>query len=513
MHIAQIFLYACLAMIMGAGLASLIQISSILFWLAAAFAAVLLILGARTKKHLIAVAALLLAIFILGFLRFEFAWRASQANRLIELNGKSANIAGMVVNDPVFTESNQQIIIKPDGINGKILVIARAYPEYRYGDRIELNARLETPQNISGFDYRNYLAKDGIYSTVRYPEIKLVSGNNGNLIYSGLLWVKHKLKEGISQSLSAPHNSLLIAILLGDQSGLGGCPSFAKASEGKSANGETEPGCMKLKEKLNISGLRHLAAVSGTHITIMAGIIGPFLIWLGLWRQKALWLTLIFIWAFIAMIGLPASAVRAGIMGGLMILAQIVGRPSDILRLVIIAVALMVWQNPLALRFDVGFQLSFLAVLGMVFFAKPIESGLFFIPKRPNFLREALAITLAAQIFTLPILIYNFGYVSLYAPFTNLLVEPVVPFITIYGFVLAIAGAISFGLGWLLFFPMWLALSYLLAIADFFSNLPYATGVIKIDFIWLVVSYAGLGIIAWRVNEKSKLGFLDPRGQ
>ncbi|MFA6376922.1 MAG: ComEC/Rec2 family competence protein, partial [Candidatus Paceibacterota bacterium] len=113
---------------------------------------------------------------------------------------------------------------------------------------------------------------------------------------------------------------------------------------------------------------------------------------------------------------------------------------------------------------------------------------------------------------TLPILIYNFGYVSLYAPIANLLVEPVVPFVTIYGFILAIAGAISFTLGWLLFFPIWLALSFLLRVAEFFSGLPGAAINFKVGFIWLAISYIVLAAIVWKIKQKEKLDFLNPRG-
>ena len=123
------------------------------------------------------------------------------------------------------------------------------------------------------------MAKDGIYSMARFPEIKLISPNNGNPVMAGLFWAKHRLKEGIGRSLPAPQNSLLIAILLGDQSGLSSCSAKEL---------EADPDCAKLKEKLNIAGLRHLAAVSGTHITIMAAIIVPLLVALGWWRQKAL---------------------------------------------------------------------------------------------------------------------------------------------------------------------------------------------------------------------------------
>lgn len=479
-------------------MASFVEFSSFLICLAAVIAAVLFLICLAAKIHRAAIAGIILIFLCFGFLRFDAAWRATQDNDLAKFNGKTGEITGQIINDPVFGESNQQINLQPNGLSGKILVLANRYPEFRYGDKIKFTAKLEEPQAFNGFDYKNYLAKDGIYAMARFSDIELISENNGNPIYAGLFWIKHNLKQGIGQSLPAPQNGLLTAILLGDQSGLSSCSA---------GDLEIDSDCTKLKEKLNIAGLRHLAAVSGTHITIMAGIIAPFLVWLGWWRQKALWATLAFVWVFVAMIGLPASAVRAGIMGSLMILAKIIGRPSDILRLIIIAAAFMVLQNPLVLRFDVGFQLSFLAVLGMVCFAKPIEIKLKFIPKNPEFLRPALAITLAAQIFTLPLLIYNFGYVSFYAPLTNLLVEPFVEFITVYGFILAIFGAISTVLGWLLFFPIWFLLSCLIWVTEFFSSLPLARLNLETNFFWLALAYTILGIAAHRIKENEKLDF------
>jgi competence protein ComEC len=166
----------------------------------------------------------------------------------------------------------------------------------------------------------------------------------------------------------------------------------------------------------------------------------------------------------------------------------------------------MILQNPMILRFDIGFQLSFLAVVGMAYFSQPIVFKLLFIPE---IIREPLSVALAAQIFTLPILVYNFGYISIYSLFANILVEPLVSFITIYGFILAFAASINLLFGWILFFPMWLALSYLLFMAGFFSNLPYASVNFEINFFWLLLSYLILIIIAWYIHQKQKLRFLN----
>jgi competence protein ComEC len=501
MVLAQIFLWGWVAMVAGVGAASMAEISDFLFWVLAAAAVFLFFGGLIVRKHKIVVAGILLAGFVLGFWRFDDVWQKTKNNDLTKIvaAGQVMEINGAVAGDPVLGDSSQQIILKPDGVAGKILVVADRYPEFDYGDRIKFAAKLEAPQNFSDFDYQNYLAKDGIFAMARRPEIELILRNNGNPVFAGLLWIKHQLKQGIARALPAPHNNLMVAILLGDQSGLASCSSKEL---------EINPDCAKLKEKLNIAGLRHLAAVSGAHVTIMAQIIVPFLIWLGWWRQKAQWAAIVFVWLFVAMIGLPASAVRAAIMGSLMILAQIIGRPVDILRVITIAAAAMVWQSPLILRFDVGFQLSFLAVLGMIYFARPIERKLKFIPPKPEFIRSALAVALAAQIFTLPLLVYGFGYVSTYGLVANVLVEPLVAFITIYGFVFAIAAAASQIVGWILFFPLWLSLSYLLVIANIFSQLPWAKLNFEIGFFWLALFYVVLGIVAHRIKKRENLEFL-----
>jgi competence protein ComEC len=446
---------------------------------------------------------------LLGFWRFDIVWRAVHDNELARAgqNNTVGIFSAVVVDDPVFAAAGQQIIVRPQGTPGKILITATIYPEYQYGDLLKISGTLEAPQAFDGFDYPDYLAKSGIYATMRQPEIEKIASGKGNVIIAFLFGAKHKLEQGIEQSMPSPQDNLLEAILFGDQAKLSGCS--AKESQVAADAGNK---CAKLKEQFNIAGLRHLAAVSGEHVTIMAGVLMALLIGVGLWRGQAFWGTLAFIWLFIAMIGLPASAVRAGIMGTLMLLAQKIGRPADAFRIVVMAATLMVLQNPLVLRFDAGFQLSFLAVVGMVFLAKPIEMRLKFFPKTSWLdLRGALSATLSAQALTLPIQIYSFGYVSTYAIFANLLAAPVVPFITIFGFALALIGVISTWLAWLVMFPMWLALSYLLFIAKVFTGFPGSSFQTQAPF-WLIAAiYLVVGIFIYHLKQKQRLSFLEPR--
>ena len=125
-------------------------------------------------------------------------------------------------------------------------------------------------------------------------------------------------------------------------------------------------------------------------------------------RKSVMWVLIAF---FIIMTGFQSSAVRAGIMGGLFLLGQYLGRMSVSSRSIVIAAALMLAHNPLLLKLDVGFQLFFLAMIGIIYLMPVFQDWFRKIPAMFQ-LRNILAMTLSAQIFTLPILIYNFGYLS-----------------------------------------------------------------------------------------------------
>ena len=245
------------------------------------------------------------------------------------------------------------------------------------------------------------------------------------------------------------------------------------------------------------------------HVVILSGVLISLLLALGLWRGQAFYVSIIIIFLFIVMTGFQASGIRAGIMGGLFLLGQKVGRKSVSSRGIVMAAALMLALNPLLLLSDVGFQLSFLAAMGIIYLASIFKDKLRFIPKGFNNLKEIIAMTFAAQIFTLPILIYNFGRISLVAPLTNVLIIPVVYWIMIFGFIFGLAGIIWQTLGWILSFPCLFLLTYLTKIVDFFSK-PWAAKTIEnIHWLWLIIIYLILGFITWRLNKREKLRFLE----
>jgi len=242
------------------------------------------------------------------------------------------------------------------------------------------------------------------------------------------------------------------------------------------------------------------------HITILINLLMLVFLGLGLWRKQAFWLTTAFILFFVVMTGLQASTVRASIMGFLFLLGQNFGRTGDSLRAVVFGAGLMLAFNSFLL-FDAGFQLSFLAVLGINYLF-PIFSN--WLRKVPNIfqLKSILAMSLSAQIFTLPILIYSFGRISLVAPLTNILVLPFLPFIIILGFLSAFFGIFSHFFALIFVFPCGLFLSYLLKITDIFSSFAFSSIHLKISWLWLIIFYLVLGFLIWHWKKEHRFKIL-----
>ncbi len=209
------------------------------------------------------------------------------------------------------------------------------------------------------------------------------------------------------------------------------------------------------------------------------------------------------------MIGAPPSGVRAGIMAGLLMTAQYFGRLSRAGRAIIFAGVVMLIINPFLLRLDIGFQLSFLATIGIIYLQKFFTDFLKKIPDPKIFpIKTTLVTTFSALLFTLPILIYNFGYFPLLSPAANILIVPFLAFFTILIFIFGIVGIVFPFLGWIFSLPIWLCLTYIVKIIDFFSRIPFATIKLKAPWQFLLIFYLILGIVVWLLQKKQKLKFL-----
>ena len=486
-----------ISFITGVFISSIIKIPQIFSWgfLFLGMLSIIVSLCKRSlaqgkSKDLLVVTGFCFFFLVLGIIRLQISEFDILSNELRKLNDKGEVVlVGKIIKEPDMRDNSQKLKIEIENPKGIVLVTINRYPEYQYLDKLKIMGELKTPAETEDFSYKNYLLKDNIYSVMDFPKVELMgkgSENYGTLFYEGILWFKQKLRESIRKNYSPPQSLILEGTVLGDS---GVMPQ-------------------DLKNKLNITGLRHIIAVSGTHIIILGAILMSFLLALGLWRGQAFYISVIFIWLYIVITGFPASGVRAVIMASVFLLAQNLGRQKIATRAIVMAAALMVAFNPLLLLYDVGFQLSFLASMGIIFL-NPFFNSLFKIFKnnKAENLLNIVSTTFSAQIFTLPIMVYNFGNISLVSPITNLLVLPIVSWLMIFGFLSSMLGTVSQFLGWIISIPCWILLTYFVKVIDVFSQ-PWAMKTIKnVHWIWVAISYFILTIIVRWLNKTRSTKF------
>lgn len=477
MSASKIFLYFCLSFIIGVLISSVVGVPRS-FWLG------ILILGTFTviltsvsKSNLkIIVLGFCLLFLVGGIIRHQSISIGNVSGEITKYYDQEVSLKGIIVDEPERRINHQKIQIKTEKIPGKILITTELYPEYKYGDELEIKGKLRKPVEFEDFNYQAYLAKDKIYLVAYRPYINLIAQNKGSLFFGAIFSFKNKLRNIIDQTLLPHQSSVLKAIFLGDKFGLSD----------------------ELKEKLNISGTRHIVAISGMHMIIMTQIFLYLALAIGLWRSQAFYAVLFLLFSYIIMIGAPASAIRAGIMAGLLLLAQKVGRLRSADRAVVFAATVMLMINPSLLSADVGFQLSFVAVLSIIYLKPILDKKII---KWPNFtqLKDVLTMTLAAQLGTLPILIFHFGRISLISPLANLMIVPLLPVIMGLGMIIVFIGLVYLPLAKIVVWPIWFLLSYLIKTIEYLSSFPWAAYEFKnISWVILTSYYVILIYFIWR---------------
>jgi competence protein ComEC len=429
---------------------------------------------------------ILIIFFSLSFFFFGFR---SVGNKLSEINDikneKEISETAIVAKEPVAKEKYLNVIVKTKN-NLKVLLTAGLYSDLQYGDELNLKCNLKIPQNKdSSFDYRMYLAKDGIFYICDKPSFEKTGKNKGNIIYATVINFKNRLADNISRTIPEPEGALAIGLIFGGTSGL---------SKEESNN-------------FSKTGLSHIVAVSGFNVTIVAEYLMYAGIFIGLWRKQAFWFAVVGIFLFVFMVGFPSSAVRAGIMGSLLIWAMKNGRLANSQNAIIFSAAVMLLLNPLLLRYDVGFQLSFLATLGIIQLS-PFWEKYFLKKARAFVLAENVFLTLSATIFVLPIIIYNFNIVSFVSLLANFLVLSIVPLAMLLVFLTAVAGLIfpplSIPFAWVTFLP----LKYIIEIVNYLANLSWSSMELKNFGVWhLLAWYVALFLAIFFIKSRMRKNF------
>ncbi len=224
------------------------------------------------------------------------------------------------------------------------------------------------------------------------------------------------------------------------------------------------------------TGTIHIVALSGQNLSIFTGTLATWFASLVSRRLSSLLIIFILVW-FLWFVGPSPSLIRAVIMGSLTLIAVIFGRRNLSLLSLILAVSIMLVLNPSWVG-DLSFQLSVLATLGIILFgAREVTP-----PSSPSFIKrglggviDGLRITLAAQLFTTPLIFFHFHRLSLIAPLTNVLIGWTMPFLMGLGWVAAIAGYMWQPLGFLPAWAAWAFLTYVIRVVEITATIPWAS--------------------------------------
>ena len=415
---------------------------------------------------LVKVAAVFGLGLLLGWWRFEAA--ASLPNNLISnWAGQTILVEGKVASDPEPFGNQQRFHLRveqADGqpATGKILLTTWPLPSYAYGDELAAKIELTHPPILDDFDYATYLAKDGIYALGRsVDDVTLLRRASLSLLGS-LYQFRHWLSEKINQFLPTPHNTLLNSLLLGLRAQL---PD-------------------DLKQHLRGSGTSHIVALSGLHIMIVAGIFSCLLRRAP--RRISSVSAAVGVLFFILMTGAKSSAIRAGIMGWVMLLAVLWGRRRDATNAVIMAAVIITVLNPYAPQYDVGFQLSVAATLGLIFFTPHLIHWFRYLPA---VIKETAAATVGATFATLPLIAFHFGGFSTTTLLANILVVPLISTAMILGLGLTLLFALLPFMQ-IFNFLVLIVTGWIIGIIDFFGGLSYSfVAMPPLSPIWPVAYY------------------------
>jgi competence protein ComEC len=328
------------------------------------------------------------------------------------------------------------------------------------------------------FDYRAYLARKGIFVLMREPLAHMQPGETGNPALRALLAFRDRCKALLLRELPEPQASIAVGVLLGLQSSI---PDDTYNT-------------------FSVTGTSHILVVSGWNFTIVATVVAGLTSRARLGRGMTFWLSMLVLWSYAFFVGPTGTVLRAAVMASLVVVARSTDRPTEPWTLLFAACWALTLYDPNTL-WDLGFQLSALATASLFAFGKPVEASLKCCPPLRwlvlDWATEALTATLAAQILALPIILYQFGNLSLIAPLANILLVPVVPYTMLLGTVALVGGLIWLPFGQWLALVVYLPLGWLTEGARQLSQVPWAAIQLPPFPLWLLLGYYVVVVGGW----------------
>ncbi len=440
-------------------------------WVGAALVALAAALMLRRLRPNLRLMVLLVPVFFcLGAARYQSTQTPLSKTSIAQYNDQEQKVyvTGVLAEEPDVRDTSTHLrltVTQVDAGDGDIpaqgallVVLDSPYPA-SYGDTIRVHGFIRTPRQSEDFSYRDYLARQGVLSILTTSDLTILPGKHAGRFQTLIIQARNSLVKGVYNLFPDPEASLIAGILLGSDNGIP--QDVVKAFQD--------------------TGTSHIIAISGFNIAIVAAVL--VLLFGRLFGKN--WgglLAILGILFYTILVGASPSVVRAAIMGTLSVFAVMLGRRNLALTSLAAAAAVMALVDPRVL-WDVGFQLSFAATLGLVFYAGPLGDFASAQLQRilpPAQVKKYIApfsdyflLTFAAQITTLPISFYYFGKFSLVAFITNPLVLPAQPALMILSGLAVSLSHIYQPLGKVVAWLAWPFAAYTIRMVELFARIPY----------------------------------------
>ncbi|MFN8414159.1 MAG: ComEC/Rec2 family competence protein [Anaerolineales bacterium] len=484
-------LWISLSFIAGIVLASLVSLSAfswlLLVALSILFSALLIIfvIPRIQSLNVQTISFVILPAILLGAWRYQIAQPNIDAFHVAFYNDRAYEVlvTGTLDEAPDYRDSYTNLKLQVEAVDtgsgnlpvsGLILVRVAKNEIYNYGERIRVRGQLKTPPENDVFSYRDYLAREGIHSYMSQAEVTRLPGNVGKFYYSAMYALKDKLVTNTYRLFNDPEASLLSGILFGVDTGL----------------------TQELQNAFKNTGTAHIIAISGFNIAIIAGIF--FSIFKRIFGERyGAAFAILGIFFYTLLVGADAAVVRAAFMGSISLLARQLGRRNDGMNALASVALIMSIINPLVL-WDVGFQLSFFATLGLILYAEPFSvftSNLFskFLKGDNraliNIFNDNVVLTFAAQLTTIPLMAYHFKRISLVSLIANPFILPVQPAVMVLSGLAVFTSLLIFPIGQLLAWISWPFSAYTIRMVELFNRVPHGTIFLGDSPIWVVIGF------------------------
>lgn len=496
MRLVYVALAFCAGIFAARSFPSFFNTISLLLMIAAVI--VLLASLALKRYRLLAVCAL---IFALGTARMTYYPLTSSIAVLNNSGGMT--IEGVVVDAPDVRDDRIDLRVEAEiaaqgghvyQVSGLVLVRAPRHLDVRYGDRIRATGRITQPAVYDTFSYADYLARSGVFSLLRDTSVEVLSSGHGSPLSQTLIDARTAAADLIAAYLPEPQAGLLTGILLGSERGIS--PA--------------------LSDDFAATGAAHVVAISGFNMVIVSGVVMGILKRITSRTALPVIITLMVIMIYTVFVGANAAVIRAALMSGLLLVGGALRRRTYAPASLAFAALLLAVANPLVL-WDLSFQLSFAATLGLALFADPLqaafERGLYrMLPRKLarrliGVLSEPIIVTLAAMTLTTPLIALYFGRFSLVTLPVNLLIVPVQSFILIFGALALFSALVWPLLSQVLFWSVMVLLTWTIEIVRRFAALPFADVELSLSSRW--VSLIFLCVLGWAILEAKQPAFWE----